>query len=255
MKLLACLLALCLASSVRAQDAASAARQAGSTPPAKPLAPEGAAATQPSGAARIEQQRPSYPLTTCVVSGEALGSMGAPYETLAEGRLVRLCCKSCVRAVEKEPAAFAGRVERAVIERQRPLYPLASCPIAGEPLGPDAEDVVVGTRLVRTCCAKCAAAVAADPAPALAKVDRALIEAQRPRYPLTTCVVSGEPLTEAHESLYGLRLVRTCCPRCAQALRREPEKYLALLDAAEAQRRASEARGSEPTDGARRRDE
>lgn len=179
-------------------------------------------------------QRPSYPLASCVVSGEELGSMGAPYETVVDGHLVRLCCKSCLKQVQADPAKVVAAIEAAVVKQQRALYPLDACPVSGEPLGADAVDVVVGTRLVRTCCAKCAKAVRADASAALAKVDAGLIQKQRPVYPLATCVVSGEPLEDAHEFLYGVRLVRTCCARCEQAFRREPEKFLAQLDAAKA---------------------
>ena len=55
-------------------------------------------------------------------------------------------------------------------------------------------NVVVGTRLVRTCCNDCAKKVKADPTKALAKVDAALIEQQSKDYPLDTCPISGEKL-------------------------------------------------------------
>lgn len=37
-----------------------------------------------------------YPLTTCVVSGEKLGSMGEPVVMEHNGTKVKLCCDECV---------------------------------------------------------------------------------------------------------------------------------------------------------------
>jgi YHS domain-containing protein len=54
-----------------------------------------------------------YPLTTCVVSGEKLGEMGAPYVLTHEGREVKLCCKSCLKDFNKEPAKFVKKIEAA----------------------------------------------------------------------------------------------------------------------------------------------
>jgi len=55
----------------------------------------------------------SYPLKTCVVSGEKLGDMGAPYAFTHEGREVKLCCKSCLKDFNKEPAKFVKKIEAA----------------------------------------------------------------------------------------------------------------------------------------------
>ncbi len=51
-----------------------------------------------------------YPLSTCVVSGEKLGDMGAPYVLTHEGREVKLCCKSCLKDFNKEPAKFTKKI-------------------------------------------------------------------------------------------------------------------------------------------------
>jgi len=60
----------------------------------------------------------AYPLDTCVVSGEKLGSMGQPYDHIhrAAGqpdRLVRFCCKGCVRDFKKDPAAYLKKLDEA----------------------------------------------------------------------------------------------------------------------------------------------
>lgn len=60
--------------------------------------------------AAIAKQKADYPLTTCVVSGQALGSMGEPVDVVIAGQLVRLCCKGCESKLEADPAAALAKV-------------------------------------------------------------------------------------------------------------------------------------------------
>lgn len=53
-----------------------------------------------------------YPLTTCVVSGEALGSMGTPVEVVHEGVTVKLCCKSCIDDFNATPGVFVAKLKK-----------------------------------------------------------------------------------------------------------------------------------------------
>jgi hypothetical protein len=62
----------------------------------------------------------AYPLTTCVVSGEALegGDMGGPVDYIhkEEGkpdRLVRFCCSGCVKKFKKDPAKYLAKLDAA----------------------------------------------------------------------------------------------------------------------------------------------
>ena len=64
-------------------------------------------------AADQPQKAKPYPLKTCVVSDEKLGEMGAPYVFTHEGREVKLCCKSCLKDFNKEPAKFVKKIEAA----------------------------------------------------------------------------------------------------------------------------------------------
>ena len=59
-----------------------------------------------------------YPLTTCVVSGEALNDMGKPvsYTHKEEGkpdRLVMFCCKSCIGKFKKDPVKYLAKLAAA----------------------------------------------------------------------------------------------------------------------------------------------
>jgi hypothetical protein len=195
-------------------------------------------------AAVIAAQKPSYPLTSCVVSGEPLGSMGDPIDLVVEGRLYRLCCKGCVKKVQADPAPFAEKVIAAVIADQKPRYPLETCVVTDEALeGGHMEpaDHVIGTRLVRFCCAGCTKGFEASPETFMPKLDEAWMAAQRPSYPLDTCIVSGQPLEDARELLYGVTLVRLCCKKCERAFQAEPEPFLQKL--ADARAKAEEERG------------
>jgi len=51
-----------------------------------------------------------YPLTTCIVSDEKLGSMGEPYVFVHEGQLIKLCCDGCLKDFKKEPAKYLAKL-------------------------------------------------------------------------------------------------------------------------------------------------
>jgi YHS domain-containing protein len=198
-------------------------------PAAKP------AAATPDDVQLVARQLPSYPLSTCPISHESLDAMGKPHDVVHEGRLVRLCCKSCLKEFKKDPAPTLKAIDAAVVKAQKDSYPLETCPVSGEVLGGMGapEDFVYGTRLVRLCCKDCIKALQKDPAKVLEKVDAALIAEQRKTYPLTTCLVSGQPIEGAGvDQLYGTRLTRFCCEKCPAAFAKEPAKYLAKLDQA-----------------------
>lgn len=60
-----------------------------------------------------DAQKPAYPLTTCVVSGKKLDSMGGPYVMDHKGQEVRLCCEHCKPKFEKDPAAYLKKIQDA----------------------------------------------------------------------------------------------------------------------------------------------
>lgn len=55
----------------------------------------------------IKKQKDDYPLNTCLVSGEQFGGMmGEPVDYVIGNKLVRFCCKMCIRKFEANPATF-----------------------------------------------------------------------------------------------------------------------------------------------------
>ncbi len=55
----------------------------------------------------------AYPLKTCVVSGEELGSMGKPVVEKHDGKDVQFCCKSCLPKFKKDPAKYMKKLDEA----------------------------------------------------------------------------------------------------------------------------------------------
>jgi YHS domain-containing protein len=66
-----------------------------------------------TGADKKDEKKSEYPLKTCVVSDEKLGSMGKPYVLKHEGREVQLCCESCKKDFKKDPAKYIKKLDAA----------------------------------------------------------------------------------------------------------------------------------------------
>ena len=63
--------------------------------------------------AKAFELQKSYPLTTCVVSHDALGGMGETIDALYDGKLVRFCCKGCVKSFNKNPDKYLKVIDAA----------------------------------------------------------------------------------------------------------------------------------------------
>lgn len=123
----------------------------------------------------VASQIPFYPLTTCVIAEEKLGSMGDPVDLVWNNRLVRFCCDGCVGEFQKDPKASIAKLDEAVKAAQRPEYPLDTCVIGGEKLGSMGEpvEIVIANRLVRFCCDGCIGEFEKNPGEHLEKLDAA----------------------------------------------------------------------------------
>ena len=62
-----------------------------------------------------EVQKDTYPLETCVVSGEKLGGMGEPvnYVHRPTNQLVRFCCEGCIADFKKGPGTYLAKISEA----------------------------------------------------------------------------------------------------------------------------------------------
>lgn len=52
-----------------------------------------------------------YPLKTCVVSGNELGSMGKVITMTHEGQEVKFCCKPCIKKFNANPAKYLSKLK------------------------------------------------------------------------------------------------------------------------------------------------
>lgn len=130
-------------------------------------------------------------------------------------------------------AAVAAPSDDMVVAAQRWSYPLTTCPISGEKLGPKSSTFVVQGHMVKTCCDKCKAEIVKDPAQTLEKLNKAVIDAQKAAYPLATCPISGEKLGDKSvDKVVGTRLVRVCCNDCVKEIDKDSKAALAKLDEA-----------------------
>ncbi len=180
-----------------------------------------------------------YPLGTCPVSGQPLGSMGDPVVKMYDGREVRFCCGGCIEKFESDRAGYWKKIDQQIIASQLPYYPTQTCVVSDEPLTEDGEDIAInmvyGNRLIRLCCKMCRSEFKDDPAKFIAMLDKATADAQRADYPLDTCIVRGGALGsmgEPSEMVMAGRLFRFCCPMCEPKVRANPSKYITMIDEA-----------------------
>jgi hypothetical protein len=54
----------------------------------------------------------AYPLNTCIVSDNELGSMGKIVTTTYQGQEVKFCCKPCVKKFNADPARYLSKLPK-----------------------------------------------------------------------------------------------------------------------------------------------
>jgi YHS domain-containing protein len=117
----------------------------------------------------IEAELPDYPLQTCVVSGDTLGTMGNTVDRVCDNHLVRLCCAGCAVEFNKDPEKYMAKVEKArearMAERSPKPYPLDTCLVSGAKLGSMGDPVtyVYEGQELKFCCAGCLKQFEQDP--------------------------------------------------------------------------------------------
>lgn len=126
-------------------------------------------------------------------------------------------------------AAFAGEISG-------DPYPLDHCVMSGKQFSDDAKPVVAvhEGREIKFCCNGCKGKFEADPAAVFSKVDKEIVEQQKAKYPLNTCVVSGKEIAEGEgvDYVYNNRYVKLCCAGCEKKVAADPAKYIGEVDKA-----------------------
>lgn len=54
----------------------------------------------------------TYPLKSCIVSGNTLGSMGKIVVKSHEGQEIKFCCKPCVKKFDANPAKYMAKLKK-----------------------------------------------------------------------------------------------------------------------------------------------
>jgi hypothetical protein len=95
-----------------------------------------------------------YPMETCVISGEKLGSMGDPVVFTEGDQEVQICCKSCQKDFNKDKKASLKKISDAW--KNVKAYPLSACIVSDEALAADeAVGMVHEGREFVFCCKSC----------------------------------------------------------------------------------------------------
>ena len=61
-----------------------------------------------------------YPIDFCLVSGEKLGSMGAPVTLDYKGQTLKFCCRMCINMFQDDPDAYLKKLDEAAETLGRP---------------------------------------------------------------------------------------------------------------------------------------
>ncbi|MCH2136692.1 MAG: hypothetical protein MK101_08935 [Phycisphaerales bacterium] len=108
----------------------------------------------------IERQKGVYPLKTCIVTGRPLGE--DTVDLVFGNRLVRLCCGQCAITFKADPAKHLKALDAALI-KATPFKGDDTCIVSGRPLRKAPVELVIGNRVIRTCCGDCRLKVLKNP--------------------------------------------------------------------------------------------
>jgi len=150
-----------------------------------------------------------------------------------DGREVRVCCGDCADRARRDTYNVLRQIDELVVKEQKALYPLTTCLVDDKPLGDNPIDFPFRNRLFRVCSGECQSQIEKKPAVHFGKLDFAVIEKQKAKYPLDHCVVSGKPLGGGGvDHVAANRLVRLSGYDQLGAFSKSPGKYLKMVQEA-----------------------
>ena len=195
-----------------------------------------------AGSTRAESPKTSepsiYPLETCLVSGERLGSHGEPVAKTIDGREMRVCCAPCFEPLEADSEQFLSELDEQIRKTQSALYPTQICVVSGNKLPDEPQEHILGHRLFWLCSPECVESLTSSPDRYVRSLDAAVAAVQQADYPADTCPVSGMALDSMggpYDYTYAGRLIRFCCAGCIPSFEKNPAEGVAAIygDAAE----------------------
>jgi len=180
----------------------------------------------------------AYPLDTCAVSGEKLGKdavtvvLSDMKDKNLNGTQMKFCCEKCVASFKADPSKYMPKVEEQIIKTAG-NYPLGTCLVmTDEAVDAGSKTVVFHNRVYKFCCKKCIARFEKDPTKFQTSYEAQVIEKQKASYKAAKCPVSGEAIkADSADVVIAGRLVRCCCPKCAEKAKADPKGTLANIDA------------------------
>ena len=121
----------------------------------------------PTGKMQTQQKRDQLRIAVqeiCPVTGEKLGSMGAPLKVKVGEEMVFLCCKGCLQ--QKIKPEHWAKIHANFAKAQR------ICPVMKHELPKSPKWTIVEGQIVFVCCPPCTKKIATDPKKYLGEVDQ-----------------------------------------------------------------------------------
>ena len=121
----------------------------------------------------IEQQKPYYPIETCIVTGKPLGDEAVDH--VYGNRLIRLADADTIAAFTADALTYEERLDFIIADAERDDYPLDVCVVAGSAFVEEKKpaEVIVGNRLVKICCGGCTSKIRQEPYVIVKKINDA----------------------------------------------------------------------------------
>lgn len=167
-----------------------------------------------------------FPLLKCPACESPLG--GTDKILREDNREIRACDQECLEKLQADYFSFLEAIDEEIIFEQGDDYPLKTCLVDGTPLEEkDGASFVFRNRLFRVCCDDCRYKIEEEPAKYFAKLNAAVVKAQKAAYPIETCIVSKQPLgKKTVDHVCANLLVRLADPDQIARFNERPGKYL-----------------------------
>jgi YHS domain-containing protein len=157
----------------------------------------------------------------CPISGEAVDRK---FSAELDGQLVYFCCGKCKgKAAEGTKENAKKLAEKAYPTDKVIDLKNENCPVMGEKVGDSKATTVVMGRKIHLCCDDCAPDVKKAPIAFLAlATNPKLTDVGN-----TKCPISGKEVSANDVVIYKDKVVRMCCPKCADGFEKDADKSLA----------------------------
>lgn len=172
-------------------------------------------------------------VTTCAVTGEELHNKSI--NGTFHGRTVYFCCPGCLAKATKNPELYikATAEEQAAAAKPDSKFlgkgdGIETCPVTGEPVKKDLKGEVKGGRVFYVCCEGCIETVQKNPELYL-KPEKSASRGSEflgKGDGVTTCPVTGEPISKEVNAVINGQTIYACCAGCIDTIKKNPDLYL-----------------------------